>query len=88
MYVELVLFRLCATCPSANHQTTIKTKTSEIFLTQLYETLKKITVYVIHLISNDRTIDCGRKFYQRCSEDRMRDVTKLFILKFQYAQNE
>ena len=71
MYIKLVLFRLCATCPSANHQTTIKTKTSEIFLTQLYEKLKKITVYVIQLNSNDRAIDYGRKLYQHRSEHRI-----------------
>ena len=72
MYVELVLFRLCAMCPSANHQTTIKTKTSEIFLTQSYEHLKMSTrpICVIYLILNDRIIDCGRKFYQHRAEEK------------------
>ena len=72
MYVELVLFRLCATCPTANHQTTIKTKTSEIFLIQLYEHLKMSTrsICVIYLILNDRIIDCGRKFYQHRAEEK------------------
>ena len=86
MYVELVLFRLCATCPSANHQTTIKTKTSENVLTQLYQHLKMSTrsICVTYLILNDKIFDYGCKFYQHRAEENVR-CYKTFYCKILIA---